>query len=98
MMTVALIAVAAAWLLSLLLLALDLAGRPWGRSSRLRSAGGLLMCTGVLIDLLVPWAVGLLGLLPVLAGVACVLASPVRVPKTTLSAGLSDGTTGQPGT
>ncbi len=86
MMTAALIAVAAAWLLSLLWLALDLAGRPWRRSSRLRSAGGLLMCTGALIDLLVrwpahPWAVGLLGLCPSWLGLPASWPAPSECPR-----------------
>lgn len=85
MMTVALVVVGAAWLLALLSLALDLAGRPWGRTSRRRSAGGLLMCSGALIDVLVswpslPWTV--LGFLLILAGASCVLADRPRATKT----------------
>ncbi len=91
MTTAAFIVVGAAWLLSLLMLVLDVAGRPWGRSSRLRSVGGLVMCTGTLM--LVANFAFLLGLLLILAGAACILATRKAKP----SDGLSGGTTGQPG-
>ena len=76
----AFIVVGAAWLLSLLCLALDLAGRPWGRTSRPRSAGGFVACTGTLM--LVANVAFWLGLLLVLAGFACVLTAHGRPPKT----------------
>lgn len=83
MMTATLLVIGAVWLLALVSLVLDLAGRPWGRTSRLRSAAGLLMCTGAGIDLLVhwpgrPWTVGVFGLLFVLAGFGCVPADRRR--------------------
>lgn len=103
MMTATLISVGAAWLLALLSLSLNLAGvRRWqGRSSRLRNAGGLVMFTGLLIDLLVhwparPWVVALPAMLLILAGAACVLASGiVREVKAEPPAGLSDGSPGR---
>lgn len=94
--TAAFIVVGAVWLLCLLLLVLDLAGRPWGRTSRLRSAGGLVGCTGTLI--LVANLASWLGLLLILAGFACVLAARGRAPKAKPSDGLGDGTAEQSST
>ena len=66
---------AAAVLLSLVELALDLAGRPWRRTSRLRSACLLLFSTGVLSEQLLPaslpWLVSFISPLLVLAAVIC---------------------------
>lgn len=45
----------AMWLLCLLSLALHLSGRPWPATSRHGSAGGLIMCTGILIEVLLGW-------------------------------------------
>lgn len=82
MHTVAVISVGVAWLLSLVTLGLGLTGaKRWqGRGSRLRSAGGLVMFTGLLIDLLLHWPahpllVDTLGLLLVAGGAACVFTS-----------------------
>lgn len=79
MWAIAFIVVGAAWLLSFVSLVLDLAGRPWGRSSRLRSVGGLVMCTGALI-MLATFAT-VLGVLLIVAGVACIIASRGRAAK-----------------
>ena len=100
MMTGALITLAAAAaLLSLLSLAFDLAGRPWRRTTRLRSVGGLLVSAGVLsgqilLPASVPWAAGLIiPFLLVLAGLACLVkASKVKPPPAVRSR-----TTGQSG-
>jgi hypothetical protein len=80
MTTAAFIVVGACWLLCLLFLVLDLAGRPWGRTSRPRSAGGFVACTGTLM--LVTHFAFWLGLLLVLAGFACVQITSGRAAKT----------------
>lgn len=84
MHTGAVISVGVAWLLSLVTLGLGLTGaKRWqGRGSRLRSAGGLVMFTGALIDLLAHWPahpllVDTLGLLLV-GGAACVVVAAAK--------------------